>query len=484
MRRVGKHTGRKSSQKVERVMPISILCPGCKKNLKAPDHSGGKKVKCPQCGTGITVPPPSAVEEPFPPLMPARRPNKQTNHFVLFLALGLGVAGIALVVVVLAVGGFLWGSKGNQQAGVNAQPTKPADEKSDNKEPTVKTSVDDENKSVLDTKRKEEQIRLERQKAEKARLEEERKQAEEAVRNATILQAPPLEKGKYHETGDFGKMMTDLADNEFKFREAKDQVYRSTFNQRTLESTPILKRFHARNAVVTPGRYDFDAGLYFLDLLFWQALYEEKKIAEGKINPRTNDVCSLSATFKVDGKTAHRWREAIDKGTFAVTVWYRLAKVERGTWMQNPHWNPVPMLAHDIAFNVDVVKFEESSSEAVDSPKVDTKPEQPKEAPNPVAIARQTADDYVQSIEKKGLLRRAVYTGIYKNPKGEDSYAVCYTVSEVNRKPVTNQLVHVFAFKDKAGEWRISAFSSDGVHVALGPPPRGFTKVANPKATK
>jgi hypothetical protein len=65
-----------------------------------------------------------------------------------------------------------------------------------------------------------------------------------------------------------------------------------------------------------------------------------------------------------------------------------------------------------------------------------------------------------------------------------DSYAVCYTVSEVNRKPVTNQLVHVFAFKDKGGEWRISAFSADGVHVALGPPPSGFTKVTVPKGTK
>jgi hypothetical protein len=195
-------------------------------------------------------------------------------------------------------------------------------------------------------------------------------------------------------------------------------------------------------------------------------------------------VCSLSASFKIDEKTAQRWREAIDKGTFSVTVWYRLVKVERGTWMQNPHWNPVPMLAHDIAFDLDVVKFEESPLEAVDSPKVETKPEQPKEAPNPVAIARQTADDYVRSIEKKGLLRRAVYAGTYENPKGKDSYAVCFTVSEVNRKPVRNQLVHVFAFKDKGGEWRISAFSPDGVHVALGPPPRGFTKIPDPKTSK
>ena len=194
-------------------------------------------------------------------------------------------------------------------------------------------------------------------------------------------------------------------------------------------------------------------------------------------------MCSLSITLKLDGKTAQRWREAIDKGSFSLTVWYRLAKVERATSKQNPHWT-VPKLAHDISFSVEVVKFEESLSEAVDSPKVEPKPDQPKATPHPVSIARQTADDYVKSIEKKGLLRKAVYAGIYKNPKGEDSYAVCYTVSEVNRKPVPNQLVHVFAFKDKSGEWRISAFSPDGVHVALGPPPRGFTKVADPKSAK
>jgi len=468
-------------------MSISILCPSCKKKLKAPDDAGGKKVKCPQCGTGISLPIPPVVEEPSPPAPPAipvRPPTKRGNHVLVFLAVGVAVAGIAVTLVVLSVSGFLWGSKGNEQADVKAQPKNPADEKSGNKNPPV-TANADTSTSALDIRQKEEQARLEKKKAEKARLEEERKQAEEAIRNATILQAPPLEKGKYHETGDFGKMMKDLAENEFKIREAKTQVYRSTFDQRTLQSTPILKRFHARNAVVSPGRYDFDSGNYILDLVFWQALYmEKKKPADVVNNPRTNDICLLSATFKVDAKSAQRWREAIDKGTFSLTVWYRLAKVERGNWKQNPHWDPVPMLAHDIAFNIDVVKFEESSSGTVESPKAELKPEQPKETSNPVTIARQTADDYVKSVENKGLLRLAVFAGIYKNPKGVDSYAVCYTVSEVNRKPVTNQPVHVFAFKDNGGEWRISTFSADGVHVALGLPPTGFTKVSAPKAAK
>jgi len=464
-------------------MPIAILCPGCKKNLKAPDGAAGKKVKCPQCNTVLAIPSSSAVEDPLPPPQPLLRPTKQPNRSVLFLSLGLGVAGIVLVLIIGVVTGLFWSFKGNQQVVAKGQTTNPGEEKREKKAPSVKAVANSEKEPATDTTKKE-QLKLEKERVEKARLEEERTQ-EEAIRNATVLQAPPLEKGKYHETGDFGRMMKDLAENEFKFREAKGQVYRSTFNQRTLENTPILKRFHARNAVVTPGRYDFGSGTYFLDLMFWQALYLEKKMPEDVVNnPTTNDICLLNAALKVDAKTAQRWREAIDQGTFSLTVWYRFVKVERGTWRQNPHWNPVPMLAHDIAFNVDVLKFEESILEPVDPPKVEPNPGQPKEAASPVSIARKRGDDYVRSIEGKGLMRGAVFTGIYRNPKGEDSYAVCYTVSEVNRKPVRNQPVHVFVFKDQANTWRISAFSSDGIHVALGPPPSGFTKVVAPKGTK
>ena len=182
---------------------------------------------------------------------------------------------------------------------------------------------------------------------------------------------------------------------------------------------------------------------------------------------------------------AQTWREAIDQRRFSITVWYRLSTIERATWKQNPHWDPVPMLAHDIAISVDVLKFEASTMSPVDSSKTtETTPEQSPKPENPDAIARKTADDYIRSIEKKGLLKRAVFSGIYCNSKGKDSYAVSYTVAEVNRKAVPNQPVHVFVLKDKANEWRISAFSSDGIHVALGPPPAGFVRVATPKAPK
>jgi hypothetical protein len=179
---------------------------------------------------------------------------------------------MALLAVVLAVGGFFDRSKDSKRA-------------AEHEIPPVEMKAGGETKSARDTGRKEDRPDPGKEKSDGDRIERERIRAEESVRKATALRAPPLEKGKYHETGDFGKTMKDLSENEFKFREAKARVYRSTFDQRTLVSTPILKRFHARNAVVTPGRYDFDAGLYFLDLVFWQALYEEKQIAEGKINP-------------------------------------------------------------------------------------------------------------------------------------------------------------------------------------------------------
>ena len=209
-----------------------------------------------------------------------------------------------------------------------------------------------------DAKRKEQQAQAQKEK-ERLRLEEEKKKTEEAIRDATVLQAPPLPKGKYHETGDFGKTMKEFAENEFRFREAKGKVFRSAFDQRTMEYSPVLKRFHARNAVVSPGRYDFDTGIYNLDLVFWEHLYEEKKRPKDVIDAaRTDDICKLQAQVKVDAKTAERWRTAIDKKEFSITVWYRLAKIERADWQQNPHWNPVPMLAHDIAFSVEVLKVE------------------------------------------------------------------------------------------------------------------------------
>ena len=37
-------------------MPITVFCPNCGKKLKAPDTAAGRKAKCPQCQTVLTLP--------------------------------------------------------------------------------------------------------------------------------------------------------------------------------------------------------------------------------------------------------------------------------------------------------------------------------------------------------------------------------------------------------------------------------------------
>jgi hypothetical protein len=44
-------------------MPISVFCPKCGKKLKAPDTAAGKKAKCPQCQTVLTLPAAGTVQD-------------------------------------------------------------------------------------------------------------------------------------------------------------------------------------------------------------------------------------------------------------------------------------------------------------------------------------------------------------------------------------------------------------------------------------
>ena len=260
-------------------MAIVVPCPGCKQSLKVSDQVAGKKVKCPKCSAAVSVPTvtgngPSA--DPVHQTPSPQRPTKQKSHLVLWLGLGVAASLVAVILVVCVVAGFFFTREPNQQVAAKSPDTKQGDKQPSSKPPSNSTTPQDGNKPLTDTKPKEEKTQSEKEKTDQARLDEGKKTAA-AIENAVSLQAPPLQKGKYHETGEFGGTMKGLAENEFKFREAKNQVYRSTFDQRALVSTPILKRFHARNAVATPGRYDFDAGNLHLDLVFWQALYQEKK---------------------------------------------------------------------------------------------------------------------------------------------------------------------------------------------------------------
>lgn len=65
-------------------MPIPVLCPGCSARLNAPDAAAGKNVKCPKCGTLMTIPAADDFEvvddAPKPPAKkPAAPPPKSAT---------------------------------------------------------------------------------------------------------------------------------------------------------------------------------------------------------------------------------------------------------------------------------------------------------------------------------------------------------------------------------------------------------------------
>jgi len=460
-------------------MSISVSCPSCRKALKAPDKAAGRKVKCPGCGTTLVIPEPQAAKAAFedlPQLIPTvPRPKARTwNRAVLLAAAGGGI----LALLVLAVVVVLAFNSGRSKSPVEAKDrvaeggdellkkTKPqaADGNAGGAEKHKKTPIVQDRKDTVPD--------------EAQREEQKKKEIERAIQDAESLQAPAIVKGQINNALPFAQQMWDLATNEFKLQAAKGKVYRSRFNQK--DQAAVLKWFFARNSFVGPGKYDFKIGEFILDPVLWQEYYGESE-ALGKFRPETTDSCVLLMHLKVDAATAEQWRTKMEKKTFALTVWYRFREVKRATRKENPHWTD-GRLAYDIAFIADVLKFEESADETPDEPR--PKKEEQTPAPKQTASARSTADDYMKSLEKKGLIRLPVYAGMFKNPKGKDSYAVAYKVSSANGKKVLGDTVHLFVFKDKTATWQVSAFSQDGVHVMLGPPPREFQRVSDPVEKK
>jgi len=459
-------------------MPISVTCPACRKALKAPDNATGRKVKCPGCGTLLAIPTPQNTLAPFedlpvPTLTPSRR-AKTPSRTILIASVGGGVLAF-LVLAVVVIFAF--------NSGRSKPPVEVKDrvaEVRDESPKKTKPPVTDGGPAGTEKPKNSPVVQAPKDNvADEARREEERrKEIERALQDAEPLQAPAIVKGQINNALPFAQQMWDLATNEFKFQAAKGKVYRSRFDQK--DQAAVLKWFFARNSFVGPGKYEFKTTEYTLDPVLWQEYYAESE-ALGKFRSETTDSCILLIHLKVDAATAEQWRAKMEKKAFALTIWYRFKEVKRATRKENPHWTD-GRLAYDIAFIADVLKFEESADEAPNQ--AQPKKEEPTSAPKQEASPRSTADDYMKSLEKKGLIRQPVYAGMYKNPKGKDSFAVAYKVSSVNGKRVLGDTVHTYVFKDKAGTWRISAFSQDGVHVMLGPPPREFQRVSDPAEKK
>jgi len=186
-----------------------------------------------------------------------------------------------------------------------------------------------------------------------------RKKAEAALRNPVALQAPPGSGGpgvmrKYPE---FAQQMRELATNEFTFRKAQDTVYRSTFNQRDQTAGLVANyMFFASNGILDPGSYDFESKRYSLTLYFWYEYYKDSKGLGGRTLPETKDYCVLRTSIEVDPDTAAKMRAAYDKKSLSLTVSYRLKRVAEGTWAANPHFNGPGRIAHNLAFEAEVLR--------------------------------------------------------------------------------------------------------------------------------
>ena len=60
-------------------MPIALPCPKCKAKLKGPDQLVGHTLKCPGCGTMVTIPA-SAIVSPPPPTPQSRQPHQDREQ--------------------------------------------------------------------------------------------------------------------------------------------------------------------------------------------------------------------------------------------------------------------------------------------------------------------------------------------------------------------------------------------------------------------
>jgi hypothetical protein len=190
---------------------------------------------------------------------------------------------------------------------------------------------------------------------------------EKDSRNAKPLHAPAYVTGQATNINEFTPKLRKLVSDEFGFQDAKRQLFRTTFSRRNLHSSPTIKYLDCRNALVFPGAYDFERKQPTWLLHLWHIQWDEKKIGASTY-PQVIDTCALSATFKLDEPTARKWRDAFERETLEITVWYRPVKVQVGTWTDHPRWTDGTQ-AHHIIMDVDVVHFEFELDAKIAKPK-------------------------------------------------------------------------------------------------------------------
>ncbi len=343
-------------------MPIAIVCSSCRGKFKAPDNAAGRTVKCPKCGSAIDVPnQPDEVRRPKRSDRPrtdrgnkTERSNREATNTRPKCPVVLLIAGGGIFAV-LAVFGILWAigvfspSK-KESAPPSTSPIEVA------KAPSGKTTTDDKDPGKARPGEVQPIKKADEKELAQNREEERKAVLAKAIKNAEPLMAPPLIQGKGTNINDFSPIMRKLVGYEFNFKDAQKKVYRATFNQWDIEASPLIKIQDARNALVHPGTYDFDAKRSTWRLHLWHIHWDEKKIGTN-VYPETTDACTLVAAFNVDEATARKWREAFDQKSLELTVWFRPVKVQKGNWKVHPRFNDGTQ-THDIVIDTEVLQFE------------------------------------------------------------------------------------------------------------------------------
>lgn len=356
-------------------MSLLVACPSCKGQCQAPDNAAGRKVRCPRCGAVLDVPapasPPQARPAPSPvpssvPVTPlALRPKPsaagesplQGNRVpqrVWLLAAGGGALAVTTIVIIaiLAVGGRSSGPTKDDQTAT--PPITPIDQEA-KKDPPKPTEQDVPkpvaNKQLPEPAKEAATGKPTGKPKDKPRPANQ----DQLLRDATALQAPPLGREDSN-INTFASQMRKLASDEFAFKDAQARVFRASFDRKQLHQPPTLKATYGRNVIVFPGSYDFKQQRSTWLLHFYHDHQDRHQVAS-TVFAEATDSCALHAAFALDEATARKWREAFDKGSLRVTVWFRLASVEKRAWQKDPRWLD-GRLMHDLIFQADVLHAE------------------------------------------------------------------------------------------------------------------------------
>lgn len=173
------------------------------------------------------------------------------------------------------------------------------------------------------------------------------------------LEAPPLGQGKSSNIDAFASEMRKLASDEFAFKDAQEKVFRARFDQRTLSYSPLIKLTVGRNTIVYPPKYDFGSKKVSLHLHYFYQ-HEARRESAGRQWPENTDSCTLTTEFELDQGTARQWKEAFDKGVFAIDLWFSPLSVKKALWQEN---HGVGMMAegslsHNIIFEAKTLRYE------------------------------------------------------------------------------------------------------------------------------